>query len=207
MIGLLAVTFAMLQYLSSIWLKQTMVEVSTVFGVFMVSAGLDTYLFAIFSRKASSVSFWSMLAFGYGFKVAMLLWYMLSKRGEVLFASSGDPGLAGPISLAMPLIPLAVAVLFFAVSLFMKGRLSKLAWRIVGCIPLSLGFGFAIWYAFSHTGDPTQPQVLSFTWAGVPPIFLNILLMLAWHWLGPEVPKERYEGLVWGHLDGEIKKT
>ena len=201
MIGVLSVTFALLQYISSIWLKQTMVEVSMIFGVFMISAGLDTYIFAIFSRKASNISFWSMLAFGYGFKVSMLLWYMLSKRGEVLFASTGSPGLAGPISIAMPLIPLAVFAVILLMSLFLKGGPVKLAFRIASLLPLSLACGWGVWYAFSHTGDPSTPKVLSFTWAGVPGIFVNILFMLGWHWLGPEVPRERYAGLIWGHIN------
>ena len=207
MIGTMAVTFALFQYLSSIWLKQTMVEVGMVFGVFMVSAGLDTYIFAIFSRKASPLSFWSILSFTYGFKVSMLLWYMLSKRAEVVFNQTGELGLAGPISAKLLLIPLAVAALFLGLSVVRGSRRWRLGWRVGALIPLSISCGWCLWYYFSHTGNPTTPQVVSFTWVGVPGIIVKIILMLGWHWLGPEVPKERYEGLVWGYTHLPIQRS
>ncbi len=204
-VGALVIGFALMQDFSARWLDQTMVEVGMIFGIFTVTVGIFNYGFAIFSRKASSLSFWSMIAFGYGFKVAMLLWYTFSKRGEVTFKASGDLGLAGPLGLEWVLCPAAAALLLVLIGLWrIRVRMWRLSWFVAAQIPGAFAMGCALWYYFSHTGDPTQPQVLSFTWVGIPGLFATLLYMAGWHLFGPEVAPERYQGLVWGYSNGEV---
>ena len=206
-VGIAAISFALLQELSLAYFKQTMVEVQMIFGFIFASVGLNQYAFAIMSRKASSVSFWSMLAFGYGLKYPMLIWYGGSKRGAITFAESGDIGLAGPISLAWILCPLAAFALCWIIA-YIKPQVRKwnITWRVLSVIPIGFACGSLIWYIFSHVSANGQPQVLSFTWQALPGLVLSWLFMIGWHVFGPEVPKERYYGLCWGYSDTEMIK-
>ena len=78
-------------------------------------------------------------------------------------------------------------------------------WRVVSLIPFGFAMGTVLWYIFSHsTGDPTQPHALSFTWAAIPGFIMNLILMFGWHIFGPEVPREKYAGLIWGYSDEKI---
>ncbi len=199
-VGTLVIGFALLQFASMRWLGQTMVEVGMIFGFFSASVSVFNYGFAVFSRKASSLSFWSMTAFVYGFKDSLLLWYMLSKRGEVTFKATGDLGFAGPISLWWVLIPLTIALVMVVVALCRyQIRKWRLTWLVLAQIPGSFATGCLLWYIFSHTGSPDLPKVLSFTWAAIPQTAVTIGYMVLWHIFGHEMPKEHYTGLVWGH--------
>ncbi|NMA43973.1 MAG: sodium/solute symporter [Oligosphaeraceae bacterium] len=203
-VGLAGIIFSLLQYLSSIWFKQTMVEVNVIFGIITVSVGLMNYVFAIFSRKACSLSFWSMLLITWGMKMPILIWYAGSKRGEIQFQSSGVPGLAGPISAAWILWPALLAVLLLLLGLAIR---KKYKYAFMAALPPA-GFtlGAILWYIFSHTGDPTLPKVLSFQWVGLPNLIFSVIFMIAWHLFGPEQPPERYRGLIWSDLDSDVRK-
>ena len=205
-IGALCIGFALLQWLSSLWMKQTMVEVGMVFGFFTSSVGYNAYLFAILSRKASSLAFWSMQAIGYGFKDGLLLWYTLSKRGEIQFNETGNVGLAGPIGFYWVWIPLLVVALLWCVGEIKRNnRKWRNIWRVVSLIPFGFAMGTTLWYIFSNcSGDATQPHALSFTWAAIPGFLMNLILMFGWHFFGPEVPREKYAGLIWGYSDEKI---
>lgn len=203
-VGLTGIIFALLQFLSSIWFKQTMVEVSVIFGIITVSVGVMNYIFAIASRKASSLSFWSMLLSSYGLKVAILIWYATSKRGEIRFLADGTLGLAGPISPAWILWPAILTALILTLAIAVK------RWRrnfVMTALPAA-GFtlGATLWCFFSHTGDPTLPKVLSFQWVGLPNLLFSILFMVAWHLFGPEQAPERYRGLIWSDIKSKVRE-
>lgn len=203
-VGLAGIIFSLLQYLSSIWFKQTMVEVSVIFGIITVSVGVMNYIFAIASRKASSLSFWTMLLMTWGLKIPILIWYAGSKRGEIQFQADGTLGLAGPISTAWILWPALLTAILLLLSLFVR---HKHTYAFMAALP-SLGFtlGAILWYAFSHSGDPALPKVLSFQWVGLPNLIFSILFMLVWHLFGPDQPPERYRGLIWSDFRGTVRE-
>ncbi len=201
-VGFAAIVLALLQEVSLRYFNQTLVEVEMIFGFIFATVGFNQYFFAIASRKASSLSFWSMLAFGYGVKDSMLIWYAGSKRCTHTFAQTGELGLAGPISLLWVVIPVAAAVLCWGIA-YIKPKTSKwnLTWRVLSAIPIGFSCGTLIWYIFSNIAADGKPHELSFTWQALPSIILIWVFMIVWHFFGPEVPKERYYGLCWGYSD------
>jgi len=203
-VGVLAMIISLAQWASSIWLKQTMVEVGVIFSIFTVGVGFTNYALAIFSRKASSLFLWSSLAWGKGITASLTIWYTCSKRGEITFAENGDLGYAGPIGIIWVLVPLAVALLVFCVRYCKSKRLWRLTWTVLSLIPFGFAIGTTMWYIFSHICFKGEPLVLSFTWMGVPTTLLNILYAIAWHIFAPEVPREKYAGLVWGYSNEKI---
>lgn len=206
-IGIVAILLALLQELSMVFFKQTMVEATMIFGILSVQVGLTLYAFAIASRKASNISFWSMLAFGYGIKTSTLIWYASSKRAEVVYRATGELGLAGPINCWWVIIPFALFAICWLASSARETRKWRLCWRIIALLPGSFGCGTTLWYIFSHIAANGEPHVLSFTWAALPGVIADILMMILWHIFGPEVPKERYQGLVWGHFDENVNQA
>lgn len=200
-VGMTGIGFAMLQGVTMRFLGQTMVEVGLIFAIFTVSVGFFNYFFAIASRKASSLSFWVMILYGYGLKVAMLIWYGMSKRGEVLFPESGDPGFAGPLDWRLAIAPLVLVGLFLMIGLWSRDKRWRRGW-ILGALPVA-GFtsGMVLWWLFSHACFKGEPLVLSFQWEGLPGLVTTLLIMLGWQIWGPEQPRERWQGLVWGHSD------
>ena len=206
-VGFAAVILALLQDISLRYFNQTLVEVEMIFGFLFASVGFNQYFFAICSRKACSLSFWSMLAFGYGLKYPILLWYGGSKRCAHTFAQTGELGLAGPISSAWVWLPAAAVVLCWIIA-YIRPNVRKwnITWRVLSVIPMGFTCGSVIWYIFSHISADGQPHVLSFTWSGLPGLVLMWLFMLVWHLWGPEVPKEHYYGLCWGYADKKMIK-
>ena len=209
-IGLSSIGFSLLQELSYVYFKQTMVEVTMIFGIIAVGVGGNTYVFAILSRKASSIFLWSYTAFFYGFKYPILIWYGASKRCTNTFKETGELGYAGPISFNWVWIPLAAIVIFLIISqIKADNRRWKLTWRILSVIPLGFATSATVWYIFSHWANAIEPGVpheLSFTWAGLPGLVLGWVFMIVWHIFGPEVPKEEYQGLCWGYSKLPILK-
>lgn len=206
-VGIVAIILALLQEVSLRYFNQTLVEVEMIFGFLFASVGFNQYFFAIASRKACSLSFWSMLAFGYGLKYPILLWYGGSKRCAHTFAQTGELGLAGPISSAWIWIPATAVVLCWIIA-YIRPNVRKwnITWRVLSVIPIGFTCGSVIWYIFSHISADGQPHVLSFTWSGLPGLVLMWLFMIGWHLWGPEVPKENYYGLCWGYSDKKMIK-
>ena len=209
-IGIIGIAFGLLQELSYVYFKQTMVEVNMLFGFLVLGVGFNAYFFAIASRKASSLFFWSFAAFGYGLKYPILIWYGASKRCTNTFPETGELSYAGPISFAWVWIPLAVMALVWCVSYIkLNNRRWKITWRVLSIIPFGFFSGTILWYIFSHWANAVEPGVpheLSFTWAALPGTVLTWVFMIVWHIFGPEVPKEEYQGLCWGHSDEPIVK-
>ena len=206
-VGIVAIILALLQEVSLRYFNQTLVEVEMIFGFLFASVGFNQYFFAIVSRKACSLSFWSMLAFGYGLKYPILLWYGGSKRCAHTFAQPGELGLAGPISSAWVWIPAAAVVICWIIA-YLRPNVRKwnITWRVLSVIPIGFTCGSVIWYIFSPISADGQPHVLSFTWSGLPGLVLIWLFMIGWHLWGPEVPKENYYGLCWGYSDKKMIK-
>ena len=206
-VGIVAIILALLQEVSLRYFNQTLVEVEMIFGFLFAAVGFNQYFFAIASRKACSLSFWCMLAFGYGLKYPILLWYGGSKRCAHTFAQTGELGLAGPISSAWVWLPAAAVVLCWIIA-YIRPNVRKwnITWRVLSVIPIGFTCGSVIWYIFSHISADGQPHVLSFTWSGLPGLVLMWLFMIGWHLWGPEVPKEHYYGLCWGYSDKKMIK-
>ena len=206
-VGIVAIILALLQEVSLRYFNQTLVEVEMIFGFLFAAVGFNQYFFAIASRKACSLSFWCMLAFGYGLKYPILLWYGGSKRCAHTFAQTGELGLAGPISSAWVWLPATAVVLCWIIA-YIRPNVRKwnITWRVLSVIPIGFTCGSVIWYIFSHISADGQPHVLSFTWSGLPGLVLMWLFMIGWHLWGPEVPKEHYYGLCWGYSDKKMIK-
>lgn len=205
-LGAAAIGIALFQQFASVWLGQSMVEVQVIFGLVMVSVGILVYMFAIFSRKASMLSFWLMTLLVAGLKLVILFWYVCSKRAALLFEETGDPGLAGALDWHWLVYPAAGMALCLTFLRLRSVRGWKFGWSLA-----ATGFGGAVlgmllWIAYSHSLPLDQPKVLSFQWVGLPPLAASIVFMVLWHIFGPEQPESKYKGLIIFDANGDFQK-
>ena len=204
-IGLLSIGLGILVAYSADFLRQSVVEAQTIFTAFDVIM-IPVFVFAVLSRKASTLLIWVTAGFLWGLKLTLIAWYFVSTRdfnawnaakakgAEVLPALRG----AGPISWGWVLPFFAAGILLLVIWLLLRSRLKRAAntlLAILSTLLLGASLGMSIWAFFSNRCCQTEPHALSFAWLGMPIIVSYILIGVVWLTCGKVQPEEKWKGL------------
>ena len=194
MIGAFAIILGMCIDISGQWLRQSLVEVNTVFMIFS-SIALPAFFLAVLTKRANAKLIWGYTFFSFGEAVGKNIWYVLSRSSKEAWIK--DPsigfGWAGKLELQYFLVPLLIGTIIFLFSFL--PRLRGCIWQKVinfsGIIILGFSFTVGLWYFFSNTLITNAPEACSF--AFFLPVSLVGLFGIVWFF--PEQPREKYQGL------------
>ncbi len=194
-IGILAISLGLLIVYSASWLKQSVVEASTIFHIFELVI-LPAFLFAVLSKRASSLLVWCTAALLWGCKVGTLAWYMLSTAAKNAWKPGMDLGWGGPIKPYLGIALLIAGLLLVGLCILIrKHRKTSFVVMFGGVFSVGVSISLLLWSIFSNIYAVETPQALSFQWGALPITVLYITLGLLWLKFGPDQPKEKYQGL------------
>lgn len=197
-IGLLAIALGLLVSTSAETLRQSVVEASTVFNAFDAIV-IPAFLFAVLSKRASTVLVWVTAGVVWGVKLAMITWFFASQYVMKTFTVGSDPSWAGPQGIGLIIWPLAVTLLTWIIWAIYKYRNPDKRYMILLTLASSAAgalVGAVIWYIVSNTLlAQGEGKALSFTWVALPSIVSYAVLGTIWLLTGPVPPKEKYQGL------------
>jgi SSS family transporter len=200
-VGIFSVLMALMLVFSAQWFEQTFVEVATIFGAIAVIT-FPAFMFAVFSKRASSQFIWLLAFFLWGMKSGMIVWYAVSKRCGVVWKEGEPLGFGGAISPLWILAPLALGVLILII-----GEVSKKRWLVYpAMMPIGVTGAIGIWVVASNYLISETPQVLSFQWVGFPITISFLLFGLIGLRFCPVQPLKKYKGLTWATINEEIEK-
>ncbi len=197
-VGLLALVLGLTVSLSASWLRQSVVEASTIFNAFDAIV-IPAFLFAVLSKRASTKLVWVTAGLVWGIKTAVICWFFASTAAMRDLAPGGDPGWAGALDWRLTLYPLALA-LFFCVWYLLRRR-NPASWRhTVDLVLAAAGIGFMLgillWTVMSNwLLAPGEGRALSFQWVALPSIVSYVVLGAVWLIWGPVQPRRKYQGL------------
>lgn len=197
-VGLLALVLGLTVSLSASWLRQSVVEASTIFNAFDAIV-IPAFLFAVLSKRASTKLVWVTAGLVWGIKTAVICWFFASTAAMRDLAPGGDPGWAGALDWRLTLYPLALA-LFFCVWYLLRRR-NPASWRhTVDLVLAAAGIGFMLgillWTVMSNwLLAPGEGRALSFQWVALPSIVSYVVLGAVWLTWGPVQPRRKYQGL------------
>lgn len=190
------------------WLSQSVVEAQTIFTVFDVIT-IPAFVFAVISRKASTLQIWMTAGWLWGMKMVMIVWYFVSTSDLKIWkaACASRPETApSQISwgwgagvldpwIALPFLLLGAAVLAYWWMLYRRGSRWAMSVAVAGCAALGAGAALFLWAVISRIYCRTEPHALSFQWVGFPVILSWVILGALWLTCGKTQPKARYQGL------------
>ncbi len=207
-VGISAIALGLLISTSANWLRQSVVEASTIFNAFDAIV-IPAFLFAVLSKRASTTLVWVTAGLVWGLKLAVIAWYFASTAGVRALECGGDGAWAGPISPRLLIVPAAWAVLI-GLWYILRRRQNPRGRQLIHltCAVSSGAFalGIALWVLFSNwLIAPGAAQALSFQWVALPSMVGYALLGLIWLTLGPVQKKEKYQGLTLFDR-GEVEK-
>ena len=194
--GALSVGLGLLITISSQWLRQSVVEASTIFNVFDAIV-IPAFLFAALSRRASARLVWVTAGTLWGLKFAMITWYSLSNAAVKDWRPGLDMGWAGPLDWTWAAFPLAAGLLLFTgwVRLARRNARGATLSLLAACMAGGYGAGLLVWAGLSRRYITDTPLAVSFQWLGFPSMVCYAALGLIWLTLGPVQEKSRYQGL------------
>lgn len=196
-IGALAICQGLLVTLSSDWLRQSVIEASTIFSIFNAII-LPAFLYAIFSKRASTMLIWVASGLLWGMKIGTVTWYMLSTNAVNRWQEGMPLNFGGPIRFTIPACVFATGLL----AIFLWNRLrnrTKPFHTFLMILPTMItgfGCGLLIWATFSNLSISETPRAVSFQWLGLPADILFILLGIIWLNVGKVQPREKWQGMI-----------
>ena len=205
-IGVFACLSGLLINFSAAWLEQSVVEAQTIFGAFDVIA-VPAFLFAVLSRRASTLCIWVACGVMWGLNFVATFWYFVSTRALKVWeaAVKASPGTEVECGWGALGIDWRYAIPFAAVGLLVliywlickrndRGKLSLFIITL-GSTLSGASIGVTIWALVSNHYCVNGPNALSFQWLGVPTNIAFIVLGIIWLNVGKVQPKEKYQGL------------
>lgn len=210
-IGLLAVGLGLVVSTTADVLRQSVIEASTIFNAFEAIV-IPAFVFAVLSKRASTVLVWFTAGIIWGVKLMMIGWFSGSHYVMKTFKPNMnmDPSWAGAQGVDIIIIPLICAVVlcvvFIALKMFAPGKRHLLMLTLAST---AVGFtiGGVIWYWISNNMlAPGEGKALSFTWLGLPSILSYVVIGIVWLNFGPVQKKEKYQGLTMFDTGNVIKK-
>ncbi len=140
-IGIIGILLALGLDFSGKWLRQSVVEVGTLFYL-LGTAILPAYMHAVISRKANSALIWAITFFGLAEGLTWNVWYALSRSSKQAWveatkgmtpeqASQVDFGWAGPLEFKYIVPFIVIMVVCFLPYIFRK---YKWSWAILPLI-------------------------------------------------------------------------
>ncbi len=194
-IGLLAIALGLLIIYSAKWLRQSVVEASTIFKALEIIV-MPAFLFAILSKRASTTLVWVTAGLMWGVKVGTLTWYTLSTAAVAHWEPGMPMGWGGPVRPYAGIAFVALGIVLAWLWRVCRAR-RRTAFTLMLCSMISFGYaaGLLLWSLFSNTLIKDVPRSLSFQWGGLPLTILYVTMGLLWCRFGPPQPKEKYQGL------------
>lgn len=194
--GMLACGLGLLITYSAEWLSQSVVEASTIFYAFDAIV-IPAFIFAVLSKRASTLLVWVTAGTLWGLKLAMTIWYFASTAAFKRWQPGMEMGYGGPVgwSLALPFIVAGIMILLTWGVLFHLKKKNTTVVLVSGAMSLGFGAGMLLWAIFSHIYCREAPHALSFQWLGFPAIVCYSLLGVIWLTFGKVQKKEKYQGL------------
>jgi SSS family transporter len=202
-VGALAICTALFLVLSAEWFKQSFVEVATIFWAFEVIT-LPAFLFAVFSKRASSRFVWMMAFFLWGMKFGLVAWYSITKRFAVTWHEGEPLGVSGAITPLWCYILIGTMILGFICYMVRKSKWIGLFSLFFMGGAISIG----LWTIFSNVIDTNNmPKVLSFQWVGFP-IYVGFVIfgLIALRFFKSQ-PVEKYMGLTLETANERVLQT
>ncbi len=196
LVGVVACGLGLLITYSAEWLSQSVVEASTIFYAFEAVV-VPAFIFAVLSKRASTLLVWVTAGSLWGLKLGMTAWYFTSTMAFNSWQPGQDMGWAGPVDY-LPAVPFAVlGIIVMAVWFVLYRRQKKYTTPVIVAGTAFLGFGIAIllWAFFSNIYCREEAHALSFQWLGVPTMVCYTLLGAVWLTCGKVQKKEKYQGL------------
>lgn len=194
--GFIACSIGLFVIYSSDWLRQSVVEASVIFNAFDVIV-IPAFLFAVLSRKASTLLVWCTAGMLWGIKLAMITWYTASTAAVNAWKPGMDPGWGGVID-----ISLGAWVMFGGIVLMMVWALLRryrkrfqLLFVLLGTSVGGYGAGLLFWAVCSYVYCREIPRALSFQYLGLPVVLGYVILGTVWLCFGKVQPREKYQGL------------
>ena len=203
-VGVIAISLALLLDGSAKWLGQSAVEVGTLFGA-LITITTAAFLFAIFSKRANSTMIWVLNFIGIGQTVVAKFWYASSRFDMLNWKAGQALGWAGRLPWYYVVIPLGIGMLIISFWLMMKEyRKHKImiALLMLGSVFMGAFLGMLLWFAFSNIYITDMPLARSF--AFTLPIPINIAVGLIILRFCPVQPKEKWQGLTIWTINDEI---
>jgi Na+/proline symporter len=195
-IGIIACALGILITYSAEWLSQSVVEASTIFNAFDAIV-IPAFVFAVLSRKASTLLVWVTAGSVWGVKLAMVTWYFASTAAFNQWKPGMPSSWAGPIeySLALPFLLCGGVVMMFWTWLRYRKMRFGTPTIVLGMVLTGFGLGILVWAFFSQLYCQEEAHALSFQWLGFPAIVCYTAIGLLWLFFGKIQKKEKYEGL------------
>lgn len=195
-IGVLACSLGLFISYASKQLAQSVVEAQTLFSVFD-AISTPTFIFAVMSRRSSSLMVWTIGGLLWGLKFGMITWYYASTRAMVLYKPGMDFGYAGPVQCNWLWYVLGAGAVLMLVWAHMhrKSIYGSTVVMILSCMALGYGTAILLWRIISNIYCQDAPHAISFQWLGFPILVCWIGIGAAWMTFGKLPPKEKYEGL------------
>ena len=192
--GIIAVGLGLLIACSSSWLEQTVVESATIFYA-LSSIILPAFLYAVFSKRASSFLVWISAGILWGLQFGTMTWYLVTKKAAQGWEPNQPLGWSGAISFYWALIPAALAIIIITIWRLKKTRP---VWLLsLGLFPAGYAVSIFLWSVCSNWLNNGKPMELSFQWIGVPVIIAYALIGIIGLRLCRVQPEEKYHDLVY----------
>ncbi|NMA43191.1 MAG: hypothetical protein GX946_07400 [Oligosphaeraceae bacterium] len=196
-VGVLAIGQGLLVTLSSDWLRQSVIEASTIFSIFNAII-LPAFLYAIFSKRASTMLVWVASGLLWGMKIGTITWYMLSTNAVNRWQEGMPLGYGGPIGFTIPVCVFVAGLLAIFLWNHLRDKTRPFHTFLMTLPTMITGFGagLIIWAISSNLCIGDTPRAVSFQWLGVPADILYILLGIIWLNVGEIQPKEKWQGMI-----------
>ncbi len=196
LVGVIACGLGLLITYSAEWLAQSVVEASTIFNAFDAIV-IPAFIFAVLSKRASTLLVWVTAGTLWGLKLAMTAWYLGSTADFNRWQPGMDMGWAGPINwgLALPFIVAGIVVMAVWGVLYHRKKKYTTAVLVTGTMMLGFGAGVLLWVICSNIYCREEAHGLSFQWLGFPAIICYALIGAVWLTCGKVQKKEKYQGL------------
>ena len=195
-IGLIACGLGLLISCLAEWLAQSVVEASTIFYAFDVVI-LPAFIFAVLSRRASTLLVWVSAGILWGLKMGLITWYSLSTAAAKGWEPGMAMGWAGPLewSFTVPPIVIGLLILIAWAVMYNRGKRFTTPVLVLGTSLAGYGLGLVIWAFFSNIYCRETARALSFQWLRLPPFICYTLIGIIWLTFGKVQKKEKYQGL------------
>lgn len=195
-IGLTACVLGLLITYSAEWLSQSVVEASTIFNAFDAII-VPAFIFAVLSRRASTLLIWVTAGTLWGLKLGMITWYFASTAAFNSWTPGMAPGWAGPLAWSFALPAPAIGLAFLVLWACLRRRHKRFTTPVLvtGTIFTGYGIGLFLWAIFSNIYCRETAHALSFQWLAFPTVVCYTLIGIVWLSFGKTQKKEKYMGL------------
>lgn len=201
-VGLIAMSLALLLGASGQWLEQSVAEIGS---IFYILGGIisPAFVLAVFSSRANSVLIWLLMFFSIGYDIGSKLWYGLSRSAVQNWKLGDSFGWGGALNYHYVAVPLVISLLLLGIWYFSReARKNKIviATALAGVFGIGFSVAMLIWALYSNTLIDKSPLARSFQF-NLPVVWVVAIIGLFFF---PKRPREEYQGLTIGTVNEPI---